>query len=216
MNDESVTLDDSVETPHPGGITINKLRWILRNPFWPLLLGIPLVLACAAAFMWHWAIWLIVVPLFGLNLLYWRRITEHFRFGDANPGKVVSTDPILIAVRSDLTIGYGSYPVVKIVEEAASDRWPTPLEVGHRVATVALYARPEDQTLMRWGDFNPKPVEPIAVRPEDAHQLRESFSDEEWDLLDRGIAELSDLTVGLHRIEVDTSTWAAEHKLRPQ
>ncbi len=207
MAERSFTLDDSTEASHPGGVKISKWRWFMRYPRWPMVLTLVFVGAVVAAVTVHWGSWLLVPPPVVGGFYYWRRIREHFLMGCANPGRVVSTSPLLIAVRTDLSHGRGYYPVVKVIKEKPSGRWSSPPVEGERVVTVALYSAHSEGTAPHWGDFDPLPVEPVAVKLEDATRLLESLPDEEWSGLDRAIADLPAPEVGLHRVEVDSSDW---------
>ncbi len=209
MTERSFTLDDSTEASSPGGVKIGKWRWFLRYPRWPMVLTLAIVGAVVAALTVHWGLWMLVpLPVVG-SFYYWRRISEHFLMGCASPGRVVSTSPLLIAVRTDLSHGSGYYPAVKVIKEKSSGRWSSPPVEGSRVVTVALYSPHSDGTAPYWGDFDPLPVEPIAAKLEDATRLLDSLPDKQWQSLDRAIADLRSPTVGLHRVEVDSSDWGA-------
>src|SRR5579871_1683077 len=115
MDDEkrALTLGASV-AGHPGQVRVNYLRWFFHRPTWPLLWAGLALLCLAGALYLHWSWWIPTVLLLPWNFLYWVRVREHFWRGDANPGLVVSVDPLLIAVATDLTKGMGTYPAVKI------------------------------------------------------------------------------------------------------
>ena len=128
-------------------------------------------------------------------------------FGDANPGQVVGVSPLLIAVRTDLSLGPGYFPVLKIFEVRPSGRWTVPIAIGARVATVAVYSGGTDEDSCHWDDFDPHPVDPLVSDLDDARRLLERVGGEHTDHLSKAIEELPSVGVGLHKIEVESSDW---------
>ena len=114
MAEHLFTVDPETEASSPGGLRISRRRWFLRHPRWPMVLGLVLVTVLTFAVKFHWGWWgTAVLALLG-NWFYWRRVYEHFMFGDANPGQVVGVSPLLIAVRTDLSLGPGYFPVLHL------------------------------------------------------------------------------------------------------
>lgn len=208
MRERSITVDSNTLASCPGQLKISMWRWLLRHPRWPVVLGASLAFILWAAVKVHWGWWVPAVPVLLGNLYYWRRVREHFIFGDVNPGQVISVTPFLIAVRTDLSFGPGYYPVLKIFEEKASGRWSVPLVTGAIVATVSLYYRSEEYNPY-WEDFDPHPIDPLVSDLEDAKQILKRISIEEVDQLSQAIEELPSLCVGVHKIEVESSDWSA-------
>lgn len=209
MNEPTYTLSDDAVASNPGKAKISRIRWLLRYPTWPVAwagafaVSLPFILL-------HWSVGIASIVLGALNFLYWKRVEEHFAHGDANPGLIVSMHPMRIAVRTDLTKGLGSYPVIKIMEEKPWSRWGQTAEKDLRLATVSLYSEhleDEDQHLPFWEDFFPKPIEPIGRRKEDVDAVMATFSEEAWAQLQQGLESLGHCRPGLHRLHTDTSDW---------
>jgi hypothetical protein len=193
----TLTLDDTATASHPGQLRVSLWRWSLRYPKWPMIVGGSLLLTLALIFAAH-LLFVIALPIaLIVNYLYWFRIREHFMHGDANPGVVVSSSPLLIAVRTDMTKGEDSYPMLRIVQEQPSSRWGQPAEVGMRVATVGLYEEGKTEGLPHWECFEPHPVEPVAGHPEEARALLASFESEQWEQLERAVLEVDPPREGL-------------------
>jgi hypothetical protein len=205
---QTLTLDDSALASQPGGVRVSLWRWVRRYPKWPVILVGSLVLSIVACFVVD-GMFLVAVPLALLpNIYYWNRVREHFRHGDANPGVVVSSSPLLIAVWTDMRKEEGSsYPMLRVFEEPPADEWGAAPPVGTRLATVALYGIGDDENTPYWESFEPRSVEPVAASAEEARALLESFTPESWARLERAVAELGPLREGLHRVEIESSSW---------
>ena len=193
----TLTLDDGLTASHPGGVKVSLWRWSCRYPKWPLVLLISTllvpVLIVEVSAMFIAAVPLTIIPA----IWYAKRVREQFLYGDANPGIVISTTPLLIGVWTDLTKGEGAHPALSVHREAASDRWAGPVEVGTRVATVGLYDVGEKENCPYWERFHPRTVEPIAADAEEARALLASFEGERWERLERAVAELKPTREGL-------------------
>jgi len=188
----------------PARLRINWIHWLRYDPDARLFL-ICLALSilgifCALYFSaWHW-IWAIFFLL--LPLLAWIRWTIHFRTGNAEPGKVVSLDPVLFAVATDLTKGIGSFPALKIVQ---SKRLPHiyrgSLAIGFRLATVCMYEFSKADS-PSWADVHPMPAEYVTSNKKKIAKVMQLFSQEDWDKLDRFLKQVPlPYAPGLYRID---------------
>ncbi len=204
----SVTLSDEARASNPTGLTLEPLTWISYFPKLPVLFSAAQCLFIVLCLKVHWAFALLFLPTMGLNVLYWQRVKEHFLFGDTNPGLVVSLNPMLIAVRTDLTCGAGAYPVIKIIRlplRTASGKRP---EVGTRVAASCLYTRSTDKPLPHWVDFQPVPVDCATRDPHKCDQVLSSISETEWENLRTGLPQVpTPFQPGLYRIRTGSDAW---------
>ena len=207
MDKQLYTVDENSVASAPGELTVSRIRWALRYPVWPVSLAL-LFVATYILTKVHWSGYVALFIAGTANFFYWKRIEEHFRVGDANPGLIVGVNPLRIAVRTDLSKGIGHYPVIKIFREPPSSRFGEGLNViGKRVVTVSLYCDDEDDA-PHWSDFHPTVVEPIAKNPRDVERLMASFTDEQWRTLDEGLARLTVKSLGLHRLRMGESGWS--------
>ena len=94
-----------------------------------IILG--LALACVAgAILLHWSFWF-GVALFAAAL--WLDISGsrwQALYGDVNPAIVVSTEPFLVAVSTDLTTGGDSYPAIKVLRQPLQRMTGGPPQLG--------------------------------------------------------------------------------------
>lgn len=185
MSDEydSWTLDDSTRATNPGNLRVNPFRWFRHYPNWPLIWFFSLALFVALACLGHWSFWIGASLLLVMNWLYWQRIREHFRSGDANPGIVVSMDPMMIAVSTDLTKGLGRYPVIKIIEKSLPTVCGQVPQIGSMLATVALYESSPDDNLPHWADFHPRPVDCATGNLAAMQRVMNTFTEADWNQL---------------------------------
>lgn len=184
MDDDLLPLNGTVAS-NPGRLRVNYLRWLIHKPAWPLGWAAAALAALAGAVWLHWAFWIPAALLLLCNAFYWFRLKTHFERGDANPGLVVSATPPLVAVATDLTKGFGSYPAVKVFAAGplrVAGRRP---EAGDRVATVSLYAPGSDASLPHWADFDPHPAEYVTADPAALAGLMATFTPGDWDNLSR-------------------------------
>lgn len=211
-NRQIYTVDINTIASHPGRLSVSTVRWALRFPKWPAMLASFVLFPLILLFIYGTnTLYFVLIMIFltlsvTANKFYWKRVHEHFRYGDTNPAIVVSEEPFLIATRTDLSKGHGRYPVIKIVREPRSG-FSGRMQVGRRVATVALYRGDPNDDRPHWEDFFPYAVEPVAADREEAKSLLESFDAGEWQALEDGLHEVKAMREGLHKIEVDSSDW---------
>lgn len=212
MSDQEVlTFDSSARASSPGNVSISVLVWLVHYPRWPLLLFAmlvaSLVLVLRAPFAGLMVAGFLILP----NWLYWRRIKEHFLHGDANPGLIVSVDPMLYAVGTDLTKGEGRFPVVKVVRKRFRPVC-SPATVGARIMTVALYqasAEPEDVALPHWVGFDPRPIDCATRDRDQIDKALASVDDQRWAWLQAALEEVPQpYRPGIYPVERSTSSWA--------
>lgn len=145
---------------NPGSLKVNPVRWALCKPKWPVVLGLFLAVSVTLVSLFPGFVTGLALLFSGaINFHYWRRVGDHFRYGDANPGVVLSLEPTLVAVNTDLTMGEGEFPVIKIFACNLTHSAGEPLQVGSYLPTVALYAHPENESDPHWADFHPQPAD---------------------------------------------------------
>lgn len=165
---------------HPGRLKVNWIRWIRFKPKWPLILG-AVLLGCSALFVYTMGVLtgLLLFLVAAMCVLYWLRVSNHFQYGCANIAVVVSLDPVLIAVSTDLSTGEGDFPVIKIVEIAMTRSAGKLLEVGDLLPTVSLYASPPQGETRHWSTFIPVPADYVTSDPHQIARLLANFTDED-------------------------------------
>ena len=184
----TLTLSDQARASNPGGVSVDCLRWTRFKPKWPIIFSFALLAVGILAIVMGNAFYcaLAIVPLIML-FLYFKRISEHFRHGDANPGIVVSLRPTLIAVPTDLTKGLGSCEVIKIVKIRLRESAGEPLKVGSCVPTVALYRSTGNALDPFWEDFFPVPVDYVTGDTTTIRNLVSTFPSSQFRKVEAGL-----------------------------
>lgn len=206
-HEESWTTDDSTVASNPGELSVKWYCWIQHYPKWPVAGAFSFVLLAVLGWTIHWSFWILAALLIWLNWLYWTRIKEHFKFGCVNPGIVISMNPMLIAVLTDLSNVSGdngyNYPVIKVLsKELSSIAGQDPL-TGMRLATVALYVRGDDEYATHWEDFDPRPAECATNDINEIKRLMASISHSDWTELDAGLGQIPrPYAPGLYRVDL--------------
>jgi hypothetical protein len=185
----AVTLDNSARASNPGNLRVSRFRWFRYYPKWPMIWFSGLVFFVVLAFSIYWSFWVFAVPLFLMNLLYWRRISGHFQYGCSIPAMIVSLDPMLIAVSTNLTKGIGKYPAIKIIEKRLPTACGQLPRVGSMLPAVALYHQsPED--VPHWSDFDPRPIDCATGDVEAMRRVMNTIEEDDWNKLHVGLIQV--------------------------
>jgi hypothetical protein len=129
-----------------------------------------------------------LLPLINKIIFIIHRTKEHFLHGCVNPGIVISHEPALVAVFTDLTTGNWAYPAIKIL--------PQPLErlkdgipaVGTKLATIALYEGIKEHE--HWDDFHPVVINCVTRNSQDIKRVFLSIPEWEWQALEQGLKQI--------------------------
>lgn len=191
---------------NPAHLKVNVLTWLRCKPTWPLIwAGLALVCVVAALFI-HWLFWIAAGLMVLCNVLYWANVRIHYWQGDANPGLVVSEDPLLVATATDLrTTDVVSFPVVKIIEAPGLRIEGQPAKLGARLATVSMYGPDTVKDGLCWKDFDPLPAPYATQDMKQLNRLMQTFRGEDWARLEQYLKRVPQpYQVGLYHIETES------------
>ena len=192
-----------------GNVTVNFWQWIKyqKQPllkYYILLFLLILTIPFAN-----------IISGIGIGIIfYWMRayknsIREFFKAGDTLPGVVTSIRPTQVAVMTDLTKGFGSYPIIKIIQFKFRVLNGKKIAVGDKIPMVAFYLEDEKAELPHWVDVDPTP---ISFATKDKNKIGEkiySISMEDWERLEESLHQIKDSSkVGLYKIDIEQSNWA--------
>lgn len=197
------TLSADSVASNPGKIKFNPFIWLLHKPKNVSLVFLILVIAVVLTInISLWFFLLVLLAVF-INSVYWVKAKEHYT-ADSNPGLILSVNPPIFAVYTDLSKGDGWYPAIKIAAYKSKKR----VEPGLGLATVATYSDAHGERCAFWSDFDPLPIEYATSNHESIQRELESYSDANWDNLKNGVSYLNgQYTVGLIRLEVEGASW---------
>lgn len=182
---------------NPGRLEIQWTRFFRAYP--RILIGFgAVIVALTALILFKSAWWVIVLaPVVWLLQRILSRIKVQFRSGDTNPGVIVSQEPPLIAVLTDLTQGRGSFPVVKILRQPLRACGLSGAEAGTRLATVSLYSGAVEGA-PHWSDFDPVVVQAATEQDQTIRNRLDSIAAEQWEQLEAGLDSLLRRTPGVY------------------
>jgi len=187
----------------PGRLRISHLKHWLSFPLWPTLwLGL-LLLVTMAGLLIHWALLILAMPLAGLLWLYWWIQRAKFISGCTNPAMVVSLDPPLIAVLTDLALSPAGtrWHYIKVLEQPLNSMTGELARVGQRLATVATYRKGNSNE--HWNDFSPVVVNCVTWSIGDIARVFSTLTSGDWQDFDCALRQIPPpLSAGLYKVEL--------------
>jgi hypothetical protein len=188
---------------NPGRLAVHWGQYSQCFPLWPIIcfMGTPVAIALSIAV--HWAFWILAAIVLLLDFAWWMRTRLHFVGGCINPGKVVSLDPPLIAVFTDLTKGEGyEHPVVKVLKHPLSRMSGGPFGVGQRIATIATYEH-SDEDKPHWSDTYPVAVHCATTDLDEIDRVTAALDKDSWRKLDQALEQVPEpYEPGLYQIKL--------------
>ncbi len=186
-----IPVDDTVAS-NPGRVKVNFLVWLRCFPtnFVSFVIGV----LFTVGYMIHLGLWkdvtfwvaLILVLVFSLAPTL--RLRQHFFSGCVNPAIVISTEPNLIAVSTNLANNGSTYLVIKILPHPLHRMRSRPVSCGTRLATVALYSGAGTSGV--WEDFDPVAVNCATDDESTIERTLQSIPAQEWLDLEYGLEQL--------------------------
>lgn len=187
---------------NPAKVFLKPRVYLKHFPFWGISLGL-------CFFFSFGLLWVslhsfpLIAFLFLANTSYWDLKKEHVFNGDSNPGIVIQTDPLLIAVATSLSKGIGHYPVVKVIKPPLKG-----FQQGTIVGTVALYEGRHSENLPYWSDFYPIVVNCATDDDYEIEQLLKKYTSESIETLNSAISYLTlPYKIGLYKVHDENSAW---------
>ena len=160
MKKKKFTLDNSISVSNPGVLNFKPMVWVQHDLETVSAFVAALLLFVVLGFTYSYKWFLVVLCMVLASIYYFVRASEHFS-ADSNLGVIISNKPLLLAVYTGLTKGYGSYRVIKIIEFKSKKR----VRVGAEIGTVSTYSRDDKDSFLYsnedvpyWFNFYPLPV----------------------------------------------------------
>lgn len=187
---------------NPGMLRVSYLQYAKAYPKWPTIWVGGLALSCVACVVSLW--FLIGVAFFGfVTWFYLHQLKTQFVAGCVNPGIILSVEPPLVAVYTDLSKGGNEFPVVKIEWHPIHKMSTGAAAKGQKVTTVAFYESMEDE-LEHWTNFTPRLSACATTDRRIIQKQLKSIDNEDWDHLNNALKQVPrPLAAGLYRYYPD-------------
>ncbi|MCA9061395.1 MAG: DUF3239 domain-containing protein, partial [Planctomycetaceae bacterium] len=199
-------VDRDTYATNPGNLLVNPLLYWYCFPLVPSILLVGFVAPLIPAIMVHYS-WLAVASLFGIaKAIYWGQVIDHFRCGCLCPAVVVSAEDELVAAYTDLSMGYSSFPAVRVLHQPLRRIAGGIPPRGTRLAAVALYTRSSDGP--HWKTFSPLIVNCATTNPAKIARAMNSMSEEDWEPLLKAVKQHTPRSPSLIRLW-RTGEWPA-------
>lgn len=189
---------------NPGMLRISMFKFTMSFPTWPIVWTSLLLVSILVTVFWSWCC-IVLVMMFGLiNFYYWRLVRGKFVGGCVNPGVVVSLDPPLLAVVSDLNKGGDATPwnYVRVVPQPLLSMTGGPPQIGQKLPTVCLYT-PGDDNSPHFEMLSPTCVNCVTWSRHDIGRLFSSIQPSEWQELQEALKLVPQPPAeGLYKVEL--------------
>jgi len=198
------TLDNDSVPTHKSEVNLNPVVWFKYK--YKLVVPLALSIFVSVYLSYEYSAWFISLGLLCLviNVFYWLSVKEHFK-AESTPAIVISNNPSLIAVYSNMSKYKEFYPAIKI--ETYDNR--RNLQVGDKLATVSIYTETDEENKF-WDDVHPLPVEYGTINDKVMQHSLSSYTAEQWDVLEKGLSEIGGkVQLGLYKIMKDDSDWGS-------
>lgn len=185
---EKSQRESSSAASNPGMLRVSYWRHFLAYPKWALIWHFGF-LGSVALTVLHPA-FVLLIAFFGFAIVkYWQRVKTQFIAGCVNPALILSVNPPLIAVGTDLRQSANSYLVVKVLAAPIHRMVDGPPSEKQRIATASFYGGAEEE-LDRWTDFYPKIAASVTSDSREVKRMLRSIEKEDWDELAEGILQM--------------------------
>lgn len=200
LDDPSLRGGQDTLASNPARLRISAWQWLAANPstiFVALSVAVGGLVVVFIKFPIG-AVLLVSVGIFLFNEI--REAKVKFFGGDVCPGIVLSAEQNLVAVYTDLSAmgRQRPYPVIQILKQPLGRMTTGPAYDGMRVATAALYFG--DAKAAAWKNFWPEVINCVVHDPTEIERVFGSISEQEWQKLDAGLAQIPEAKLGLHHL----------------
>lgn len=206
---------------NPGKLLVNPFLYTRAYPFAFVLCSICVLVSLLLSFLHE----LFVLALVGSLLLSWRvwfKTRFDFVGGCINPGVVISLDPPLVAVSTNLGKANDrpeGTPIIFIGQQPLKHMLDGMPQIGQRVATVATYG-PDSDFATHWDGCDPKLPACVTHDRVELDRIYQSIDESDWLQLEQTLRqippspEIGDYRVFLDDPPAPTDAWL-DSRLQP-
>lgn len=165
------------------------------------LLGLIIIFGCG--FFIHWLLYLAFIPVVGYYTLELLKIRDMFYSGALLPGIVIDAENRKIAVLTDLSLGFGEYPIIRIKRITISKKY---LKNGNRIPIAGAYQNTKKYS--HWNYFEPLPI-PAGINNEAKIQEKiNQIPTAEWLQLQNEIKKYKEIPLeGYYPLDIENNAW---------
>jgi hypothetical protein len=191
------------EGTNPGRVMLNPIRWTIMYPLKILKLSGGLIISFILTIKFHWLFLIICIGFLLWNFFYWRNSILRFKVGDVNPGKVIQLNPDRIAVATNMTKGFGNYPILKIlnIKLRKEDR-----VLNKILPTIAGYSN-NPYGYPFWSEFYPVPMNHGIWEKKTIEYYSNTYGDKEIKILNEYINKVVNTNPETYKIDEETTDW---------
>lgn len=193
----------NAEGTNPGRIKLNIIRWTTMYPAKVLKLLGGLIISLLLTIKFHWLFSIIFIGFLIWNFIYWWNSFLRFKVGDVSPGKVIQLSPDRIAVATNMTKGFGDFPVLRIlnVKLRKEDRI-----LNKILPTIAGYTN-NPFGYPFWSEFNPVPMNHGIRNKKLIEHYSNTYGDEKIKILNEYIVKVASMNPETYKIDEETTDW---------
>jgi len=200
---EGLFYDGNTMAEFQGDMSLSVVQWIRFNTFTVLKNIGWIAIGFFLMKNLHWGFGIVLIGAILYNVWYWFMQKNKFKGGDVNPGKVLSVNPTLVAVATNLTKYGEDYPILKIIETKLPEEDNI---LNNIVPTIALY-NDNPHGYPFWSEFHPVPVIHGISDKNKIESIMSQFSKDKFEMLDRYIEQVKIKESGIYKIDENTSDW---------
>ncbi len=198
-------FDSHTIPSYQGDMNLNFLQWTKYNLGKVAKLTLALVAGLLLTIKVHWLFAIVLIGALLYNIWYWFTAYNRFKGGDVNPGRVISLEPTLVAVATDMRKYSGDYPILKIIKTKLpkEDR-----KLGKIIPTVAIY-NDNPHGYPFWSEFHPVPVIHGLKDQNHIDHMLATISQTSIQNLHDYIGKTSSKAPGIYKVDEHDSNWSA-------
>lgn len=178
---------------NPGRLSPQFSSYARCFPAWPTVYAALILAGGALGLLVHPVFWVLSGGALLGALLGLRRLRKRFLTGRVLPAKVVSVQPYLVAVQTDLRRNSEPYPVIRVVRQPLERMAGGPPALGTRLAALASYSG--DRKNPHWDTFEPVVAGCVTADQAAIRRVCDSLTRRAWLDLEEGLRQVPTPTV---------------------
>lgn len=178
-------------------------RWLRNNRSTYRKSILWIIVFILGGYLFHWTIYIPIIFIAVIKYLTDAKERDMYYSGALLPGIVLNPEEDIIAVLTDLTLGFGKYPIIRI------DRVPIPKskkEINTRLAIAGQYYNTEKYS--HWNFFRPLILFSGMKYPEKHDDKIKEIPTIEWLQLSKEVKKLEgNNSIGYYPINIEKTNW---------